>query len=140
MRPGYRSLSGFLCAALLASGSGCTSSQEQAASEMQALYPGMSMKEVAEQLGDPAQVIKGDPGTETVWIYRFEGGASVAAIVLLTILFVAIVVALAFAGGGGSFGGGGGGGGDGPPCQIRVRFDGDGRLIDVSPPEPVPGT
>jgi len=138
MRPGYRSVAGFLCLALLASGSGCSTSQEEADSQTRSLYPGMTMQEVADQLGNPDQVIKGDPGSETVWIYRFEGGASAAATVVLVIVAIALIALLALGGGGGSFGGGGGGN-DGPPCQVQIRFSGDGRLLDVSPPQPVPG-
>ncbi|HLY09809.1 MAG TPA: hypothetical protein VKW04_10935 [Planctomycetota bacterium] len=137
MRPGYRFVSGLLSAALLVSVSGCATSREQAEAESRSLYPGMTMGEVADQLGPPSQVITGEPGSETVWIYRFEGGPSPAMTVLLVVLFVAII-ALAFAAkGGGGFSGGGGG--DAPPCQIRLVFDGDGRLLDISPPLPVPG-
>lgn len=139
MSAGARSLSGFLCLTLFASSSGCSTSREVAESESRYLYPGMTMEEVADRLGNPTQVIKGEPGAETVWVYRFEGGPSAAATVVMVIFFVAILAAAVMAKGGGSVGGGGGGGGDGPPSQIRVRFDGDGRLIEVSPPEPVPG-
>lgn len=139
MIPGYRCLSGVLCVALFLSATGCMTSREQADSETRYLYPGMLMDEVAAQLGPPAQIIQGDPGSETVWIYRYEGGPTAAATVFLVIFFMAIVV-LAVAGrGGGSIGGGwGGGGGEGPPCQIRLRFGGDGRLLDVSQPQAVP--
>ncbi|HEV3029648.1 MAG TPA: hypothetical protein VG457_18870 [Planctomycetota bacterium] len=138
MRPGYRSLSGFLCAALLLSALGCLTGPEQASSDSRYLYPGMSMEEVSGQLGNPNQVIKGEPGSETVWIYRYEGGPSAAATVFLVIFFVALI-ALAVMSRGGGWVGGGGWGGDGPPCLIRLRFDGAGRLIDVSPPQAVPG-
>jgi hypothetical protein len=97
----------------------------------------MSMQEVSDQLGDPVLVIRGEPGSETVWVYRYEGGPTTAATILLVIFFVAIIAVAVMGKGGGSFGGGGGGS-DGPPCQIRLRFDGEGRLFDVSPPQPVP--
>jgi len=139
MRSGGRFVSGLLCLTILASASGCSTSREVAESESRTLYPGMSMQEVADRLGNPSQVIKGEPGSETLWIYRFEGGPSAAATVVMVVFFVAILAAAVMSRGGGSFSGGGGGGGDAPPCQIRVRFDGDGRLIDVTPPEPVPG-
>lgn len=138
MTPGARIISGLLCHTLLLSGLGCVSGREQAESESRYLYPGMSMEEVSDRLGDPVQIIKGEPGTETIWIYRYEGGPTAAATVIMVIFFVAIIALVVMAKGGGSFGGGGGGG-ESPPCQIRIRFDREGRLIDVSPPEPVPG-
>lgn len=144
MRPGWRSVAGLLCVTLFLSATGCsTSSVEVAEEESKYLYPGMSMKEVADRLGEPTQIIKGDPGTETVWVYRFEGGTSAASTIVMVVFFVAIVAVVAAAaigskGGGGSFNiGGGGGGSDGPPMQIRITFDGDGRLRDVTPPHPV---
>jgi hypothetical protein len=30
------------------------------------------------------------------------------------------------------------GGSDGPPCQILLHFDGDGRLIDFTTAQPIP--
>lgn len=96
------------------------------------------MEEVSAQLGEPAQVIPGDAGSETVWIYRFEGGTNVVGTIALVLVFVAIIALVAMSKSGGSFGGGGGGS-DGPPSQIRLRFGADNRLIDVSAPEPVPG-
>jgi len=139
VNPGYRAIARVLCAALLLSALGCAGGVERAEHERQFLYPGMTMQEVADQLGEPSQIIQGDPGTETAWIYRYEGGPGAAATVFLVIFFVLVIAALALGGGGGSISGGGGGGG-GPPCQIRLRFDPDGRLRDVSPPHPVPGT
>ncbi|HLY73942.1 MAG TPA: hypothetical protein VKU80_07465 [Planctomycetota bacterium] len=138
MHPGYRCVSIGLCAALLLSALGCATGREEAESESQYLYPGMSMQEVSDQLGQPVQVIRGEPGSETVWIYRYEGGPSTAATILLVVFFVAIIALAVMARGGGAVSGGGFGG-EGPPCVIRLRFDGDGRLIDVSPPLPVPG-
>jgi len=136
MHSGYRCLCCGLCATLLLSALGCATGREQAESESQYLYPGMSMQEVSDRLGDPIQVIRGEPGSETVWIYRYEGGPSTAATIFMVVFFVAIV-ALAFMARGGGTVSGGAFGGEGPPCLIRLRFDGDGRLIDVSPPLPV---
>ncbi len=136
MRPGYRSLSALLCGALLFASTGCQSSQEAAQEGTASLYPGMTMEEVSDLMGPPAQAVQLD--SETHWIYRFEGGPNAVGTVFMVILFVAMIAALAMAKGGGSISGGGGGG-DGPPSQIRIRFGGDGRLIDVSQPQPVPG-
>jgi hypothetical protein len=139
MGPGYRPLCGVLCGMLLLASTGCQSGLEQADESRNALYPGMTMEEVSSRLGPPTQIIQGDPGTETTWVYRFEGGPNAVATVFLVILFVALIAAAAMGGGGGSFSaGGGGGGGDGPPSVIRLRFGSDGRLIESSPPEATP--
>lgn len=139
MKPGYAPVSRLLCGAvLLSSVAGCATGREQAESECRTLYPGMSMQEVADHLGNPHQVIRGEPGSETVWVYRYEGGPNTVAVVVGVLLFVALVALVVASKSGGGFGGGGGGGSDGPPCQIQIRFDGEGRLIDVSPPLPVP--
>jgi hypothetical protein len=141
MKPGYASISRLLCGAVLVSTvAGCSTAREQADEGSRYLYPGMSMEEVSERLGEPNQVIKGEPGAETTWVYRFEGNVSAGMVVVSVVLFVAIValaVASKSGGGGGSFGGGGGS--DGPPCQLRLRFDPEGRLINFTTPEPVPG-
>ncbi len=136
MRPGYRSLSLLLCGTLLLASTGCRSSQEAAEEGTASLYPGMTMDEVSALMGPPAQVVQLE--SETHWVYRFEGGPNAVGTVFMVILFVALIAALAMAKGGGSVGGGGGGG-DGPPSQIRIRFGSDGRLIDVSQPQPVRG-
>lgn len=138
MRPGYRPIAGLLCATLLLASAGCVNSRDAAEESRYSLYPGMTKEEVSNLLGPPAQVIEGDPGTESFWVYRFYGGPNAIATVALVVVFVALVALMAMSKSGGSFGGGGSGG-DGPPSQIRLRFGGDGRLIDVSPPEPVPG-
>jgi len=141
MKSGYARVCRLLCGTLLLSAAGCATGPEQAESECRSLYPGMSMQEVADQLGDPHQVIRGEPGSETVWVYRYPGGPNTAAVVVGVLLFVALVALIvASRSGGGGFAGGGGGG-DGPPGQIRLRFDPDGRLIDfvtVPPASPAP--
>ena len=139
MRKMWRPAACVLSLCLALSASGCFTGQEYAAESGALIRPGMSMQEVADRLGNPAQVIRGEPGTETIWVYRYQGGPSTGAVVVGVILFVAIIAAVALShGGGGSFGGGGGGS-DGPPCQVRLRFDPDGRLIDFTSPQPVPG-
>lgn len=132
-----------LAASIPLAASGCYTGAQYAAESGARVRPGMSMAEVRAELGDPDLVVRGDPGTETSWFYRYEGGASTCATVFLVIFFVALIVVLVVAasnGGGGGFGSiGGGGGGDGPPAQIQLTFDAEGRLVDVSPPQPVPG-
>jgi hypothetical protein len=138
MRSGFRLIAGGLCSVVLLASVGCVTGVERAAEERQYLYPGMTMDEVSYQLGEPTQVIEGDPGTETAWIYRFEGGPTAVGMIVLVVFFILVIAVLVMAGGGGSINGGGGGG-DSPPSQIRLRFGPDHRLIDVSPPHPVPG-
>jgi outer membrane protein assembly factor BamE (lipoprotein component of BamABCDE complex) len=135
MRPGHRSLSLVLCGSLLLASTGCQSGQEVAQESSASLYPGMTMEEVTALLGPPAQIVQLEG--ETHWIYRFEGGPTAVATVFLVILFVAVIAVMMMSKSGGSLGGGGGG--SGPPCQVRIRFDADGRLIDYTPPHPVPG-
>lgn len=138
MKSGYARVCRLLCGSLLLTAAGCATGRDQAESDSRYLYPGMSMQEVADRLGDPHQVIRGGPGTETTWVYRYEGGPNAAIVVMEVLLFLAIVALVVASKSGGGFGGGGGGS-DGPPCQIRIRFDADGRLMDVSPPLPVGG-
>jgi len=128
-----------VCLAL--SASGCYTAQQWAADDEARVELGMTMEEVLYQLGDPDVVVKGDPGTDTEWIYRYDSGPSAAAYVLLIVFAVAVIAVLVLAsakgGGGGSFGGFGGGG-DGPPFQIKIHFGPNGHVVDVSPPHPVP--
>ncbi|MBI3857717.1 MAG: hypothetical protein HY293_18705 [Planctomycetes bacterium] len=127
-----------VCSFLTAAG--CFSGQDYAYESGSMLRPGMTMNEVRDELGDPNQIIRGDPGTDTEWIYRYEGGPGTACTVLLVIFFVVLIVALVFSK---SKGGGGGifvgvGGSSGPPYQIRLHFSSAGRLLEVSPPHPAP--
>jgi hypothetical protein len=131
-----------LVSACLLWAAGCYSGRDYAQEHSLRLSAGMSMDEVKDRLGHPDLVISGDPGTETVWVYRYNGGPGVVATVFAVVFVVAIIAVLVLAagsGGGGSFGGGwGGGGSDDPPFQIRLLFDPEGNLREVSPPHPVP--
>lgn len=128
-------------AACLLWAAGCYSGLDYAHESSLRLSAGMTMDEVEARLGPPALIVRGDPGTETVWFYRYEGGPNVVCTVFLVVFFVVLLVALVAAGGGGGGGWGGGSwgdGSDGPPAQIKLRFDPDGYLVDVSPPHAVP--
>ena len=131
-----------LLSACLVWAAGCYSGRDYAHDHSLRLSAGMSMDEVQYRLGAPDLVVRGDPGTETVWVYRYSGGPGVVATIFAVIFVVAIIAVLVLAasgGGGGSFGGGwGGGGSDEPPHQIRLLFDPEGNLVEVSPPHPVP--
>jgi outer membrane protein assembly factor BamE (lipoprotein component of BamABCDE complex) len=134
-----------LAACIPLAASGCYTGVQYAAESGARVRPGMTMAEVRAELGDPDLVVRGDPGSDTSWFYRYEGGANAVCTVFLVIFFIVLIVVLVAAasggGGGGGWGGigGGGGGGDGPPAQIQLTFDPEGRLVDVSPPQPVPG-
>jgi len=142
MRKMWRPVACALSVCLLLWASGCYSGQQWAAESGAQIHPGMSMDEVQYQLGDPDLVVRGDPGTDTEWVYRYDSGATPVVwallVVFAVVLIVVLVAASAKGGGGGSFGGGWGGGSDGSPYQIKIHFDGQGRVLEVSPPHPVP--
>ena len=138
MRTMWRPVALLLSVSLALSASGCFTAQQYAAESGALIQPGMSMEEVRYELGHPNLVIRGDPGTDTEWVYRYEGGPTVAATVFLVIFFVILIVFLVAARSGGGGIGGGGGVSDGPPFQIRIHFDPEGRVVEVSPPHPVP--
>src|SRR5437016_13840803 len=114
MRQIARSLACLLSVCLALSASGCFTGREYAEGSRRLVVEGMSMEEVAGQLGEPDLIVRGDPGTDTSWVYRFSGGPGTVATIFLIIFFVALIVVLVAAsakGGGGGFGGGGWGGG-----------------------------
>src|SRR6185503_6439600 len=119
----------------LLAAAGCFSGREWAADGGAQVSPGMTMEEVAYRLGDPYQVLRSDRDTE--WIYYYDSGPSTACVVFMVIFFVVLIVAVVVAsknkghvGGGVFFGVGAGSAG--PPYQIRLHFDSDGRLLEVS--------
>jgi len=132
-----------LAACIPLAASGCYTGAQYAAESGARVQLGMSMSEVRAQLGDPDLVVRGDPGTETSWFYRYDGGPTSICwvfVAIFVVVLIVVLVAAASGGGGGGWGGiGGGGGDDGPPAQIQLTFDPEGRLVDVSPPQPVPG-
>lgn len=130
----WRPVACLLSSCLLLSAAGCFSGHDRAQEYGATIHPGMSMDEVVSQLGDPDQVIKGEPGTDTHWIYRYEGGPGVILTIILVIFVVVLIAALVMGGGGGGGFSGGGGGSSDPPYQIRIRFDPSGRVVEVSPP------
>lgn len=138
MRTTGRLVAILVASCLLIWSAGCYTGQDYANESGLALSPGMSMAEVEAQLGEPNLIVRGDPGSDTQWVYRYEGGPSTAATVFFVIFFVVLIVAIVLSknksGGGGVFFGIGGGGG--PPYQIKLHFDKGGRLLEVSPPHP----
>jgi hypothetical protein len=129
-------------ACLLLTAAGCFTGEEWAADSGARLSPGMTMEEVSAQLGEPYQVVRSD-GRDSEWIYYYDSGPSTACVVFMVVFFVVLIVAVVVAsknkghvGGGVFFGVGAGSGG--PPYQIRLHFDPDGRLLEVSRPYPAP--
>ena len=125
-----RELAVLLSVCVFLSGAGCTPAARWAEESHQRIAPGMSGEQVKDEIGEPAQIVRGDPGQPEYWIYRFESGPGVAATILLVIVFVALVVLLVFAGGGGSIGGGGG---DDDQAEFRVPFNPQGLDSVISP-------
>jgi outer membrane protein assembly factor BamE (lipoprotein component of BamABCDE complex) len=144
MRKPWRPVACALSVCLVLQAAGCHSAQHDAAAGGAKIEPGMTREEVLYRLGDPDVVVRGDDGADSDWIYRYEGGPGAVGTVLIIVFAVALVAVLVVlasgGGGGGSFGGwgGGGGGSDGPPYQIKIHFDNDGRVVEISPPHPVP--
>lgn len=136
MRALWRPVGCLLSACLVWSLAGCFSGYDYAHESGSLLAPGMSMEEVQGELGDPIQIVRSDADTQ--WIYRYESGPGTACIILMIVFFVVLIVALVASkskghvGGGVFFGVGVGSGG--PPYHIRVHFDSEGRLREVSPP------
>jgi hypothetical protein len=139
MRTAGRLSAIFVGACVLIWSAGCYTGQDYATENGLMLSPGMSMAEVESRIGEPTLIVKGDPGSDTEWIYRYSGGPSTAATVFMVVFFVVLIVAIVLSknksGSGGVFFGVGGGGG--PPYQIRLHFDREGRLLEVSRPYPV---
>jgi hypothetical protein len=133
----WRPVSCLLSACLILSAAGCISGLDRAQEYRATIVEGMTMDEVSSVLGDPDQIVRGDPGTETIWIYRYESAPGVILTILLVIFFVVLIVVLIAGKGAGGGGIHGGGGGEGPPFQFNVRFNPGGRVIEISPPYPM---
>ena len=143
MRKWWRPVACALSVCLILQAAGCSSAQHNAARSGAKIEPGMTREEVLYRLGDPDVIVRGDDGADFEWVYRYDGGPGAVGTVFLVIFAVALVAVLVVlassGGGGGSFGGGwGGGGSDGPPFQIKIRFDIEGKVVEISPPHPVP--
>jgi hypothetical protein len=142
MRGLRRPLSIGLGSALLLASAGCYSGFEWADESGATIAPGMTMDEVQGRLGRPYQVVRGDEGGDTEWVYHYDSGPSTACVVFMVIFFVVLIVAIvASKNRGGTVGGGvffGIGADAGPPHHIRLHFDSAGRLLEVSRPYPAP--
>ena len=141
MRMLRRPLAAAVSLCLLLTAAGCFSGQEWAVDGGAQVLPGMTMGEVEGRLGQPFQIVRGEDGQDTEWIYRYESGPSTACIVFMVIFFVVLIVAVVASKNKGSVGGGfffGVGASAGPPARIRLHFDSTGRLLEVSRPYPAP--
>ena len=129
-------------ACLLLTAAGCFTGEEWAYESGAQLSPGMTMEEVQARLGEPFQVVRSD-GRDSEWVYFYDSGPSTACVVFMVVFFVVLIVAVVVASknkghvGGGVFFGVGAGS-SGPPYQIRLHFDSEGRLLEVSRPYPAP--
>lgn len=135
-------LAAAVCVCLVLTAAGCFSGQEWAYDGGASVSPGMTMEEVQGRLGDPHQVVRGESGGDTEWVYRYDSGPSTACIVFMVVFFVVLIVAVVASKNKGGYVGGGfflGVGSDGgPPYHLRLHFDSAGRLLEVSRPYPAP--
>jgi hypothetical protein len=142
MRMLRRPLAAAVSLCLLLTAAGCFSGQEWAVDGGAQVLPGMTMGEVEGRLGQPFQIVRGEDGRDTEWIYRYESGPSTACIVFMVIFFVVLIVAVvASRSKGGAVGGGvffGIGADAGPPYNLRLHFDSTGRLLEISRPYVAP--
>jgi len=127
-----RELAILLSVCLFLTATGCTPAARWAQKAYERIGPGMTAQEVTDEIGEPAQIVKGDPGQPEIWLYQFEDAPGVAVTILLVILFVGLIVLLVFSKGGGG-GGIHGGGGSGDLAEFRVHFGPDGSVKEVSP-------
>ncbi len=127
-----RELAILLSVCLFFSATGCTPAARWAQKAHERIGPGMTTQDVKDEIGEPVQIVKGDPGQPELWVYQFESGPGVAATILLVILIVGLIVLLVFARGSGG-GGVHGGGGDGEFAEFRVHFNPEGLVKEVSP-------
>ena len=124
----FRDLSILLSGCLLLSG--CVPAEHRAADAWQRIVPGMTAEQVREEIGEPAQIVRGDPGQPQVWLYQYSGGPGTVTTVFLVILLLGILVLIALGGGGVSAGGDWG---DHSRAEFRIHFDGNERVVELSP-------
>jgi len=115
---------------------GCTPAAQWAEQSHARLAPGMSTTDVQEEIGDPAQIVRGDAGQMQTWKYTFESHAGTLTTFLLILVLIPLILLAAF-GKGGSINIGGSGGSE-PTAEFTVDFDGQGRVVGISPIRVVP--
>lgn len=118
--------------------SGCTSAARWAEKSHDRVTVGMSTQDVAEEIGDPAQIVRGDQGQAQSWRYLFEGGPSTAAMILFFFVFIPLFILMALGKGGSGSVSVGGSGGSEPSAEFTVDFNNDGRVISISPIRLIP--
>lgn len=126
-----RELAVLLAVCLFLSGTGCTPAERWAEESHDLIAPGMSADQVRYEIGEPAQIVRGDPGQPEFWVYRFESGPGTVAMIFLVIFLVGLIVLVALAGGG--VGGSFGGGGRDDQAEFRVHFNPQGLVTEISP-------
>ena len=110
---------------------GCTPAVRWAEDSYVRLLPGMSTVEVREEIGPPTQIVRGDEGQPQTWRYEFKSHPTTGALIVIILVVVPLLVLLVMAGGGGSLNIGGGGAE--PLAEFLVEFDGQGRVVGLSP-------
>ena len=111
--------------------SGCLPAARRAERARERIAPGMTSEEVRDQVGDPVEITRGEPGQPEVWLYQYLSGAGTVATILIVVLVIGLVILIVAAGGGGAFFGGLQG--DDNVAEFRVTLDGAGKVVDISP-------
>jgi hypothetical protein len=115
---------------------GCTPAVRWAERSYDRLLPGMSTEEVREEIGPPTQIVRGDQGQPETWRYEFKAHPSTGGWIVIFLVIVPLVVAIVLVGGGTSFNFEGGSAE--PLAEFLVEFDGQGRIVGVSPIRLIP--
>jgi hypothetical protein len=111
--------------------SGCLPAGRRAERARERIAPGMTADEVRDEIGDPVEITRGDPGQPEVWLYQYVSGANTVATILIIVLVIGLLILIVAAGNGGV--GFGGIGGSDDVAEFRVQLDGAGKVVDISP-------
>lgn len=119
-------------ACLFLSATGCAPAERRAGRSRERIAPGMTADQVRDEIGEPTQITRGDPGQPQAWIYQYDSGAGTVATIILIVLVVGLIVILLAAGGGAGFHFDGLGGG-GEVAEFQVHFDGTEKVVEIGP-------
>ena len=130
-----RQIAILVCACLSAGTSGCIHASRWAEDARGRVALGMTENQVRNEIGDPAQIVRGDPGQPIYWIYRFESAPTAVTIIVATVFIVGLLVLIALI----SAKGNGGsldlwsGWGDDDLAEFRVHFNEKDCVVEISP-------
>ena len=131
MRFAARELAILLSACMFAGTSGCAPAARWAEVARDRVAPGMTENQVRDELGEPVQIVQGDPGQPVLWIYRFESGPTTVGFIVLVILFAGFIVLGVLAGHASlNFSGDTA---DEDLAEFQVQFDARGVVTGISP-------